>query len=138
MYKKILSLIIIVSACWFIFSFSQAKAASLLPTPRSTTPNCSDKVDCGDYTLNDFAQLGVNITEIILGVVGSLALLMFIYGGLSFLISAGNAEAITKARKILVAAAIGLAIVFASYLIIQFVLQGLGYKNISAWNIIKP
>jgi len=51
---------------------------------------------------------------------------MFIYGGFTFLISAGSSEKIGEARKILVAAVIGLLIVFASYVIIQFVLQSLG------------
>lgn len=80
----------------------------------------------GNYQLNDLVQVGVNVTEIILGIVGSLALLMFVYGGLVMLISAGNSEKVTQAKNILVASAIGLAIVFASYIIIQFVMGALG------------
>jgi isoprenylcysteine carboxyl methyltransferase (ICMT) family protein YpbQ len=51
---------------------------------------------------------------------------MFIYGGFTFLISAGSSEKIGEARKIIIAAVIGLLIVFASYIIIKFVLQSLG------------
>lgn len=82
--------------------------------------------DTGNYQLNDLVQVGVNVTQIILGIVGSLALLMFVYGGLVMLISAGNSEKVTQAKNILVASAIGLAIVFASYIIIQFVMGALG------------
>ena len=86
----------------------------------------SGKYDYGDYELNDLLQLGVTASEFILGIVGSLALLMFIYGGLMMLISAGNSEKVTKAKNIVIAAVVGLLIVFASYIIIQFVMSSLG------------
>ncbi|MFA5023907.1 MAG: hypothetical protein WC523_03045 [Patescibacteria group bacterium] len=85
---------------------------------------------CGDYALNDFVVLAINASRWILGIVGSLALLMFIYGGVMFLISAGSSEKIGQARKIIVAAAVGLLIVFASFLIIKFVLASMGIT----WN----
>ncbi|MBU4257117.1 pilin [Patescibacteria group bacterium] len=75
----------------------------------------------GDYTLNDFIQLAVNISKWLLGITGSLALLAFIYGGVVFLISAGNTEMVARGKKIIIGAVIGLVIVFASYTIISFV-----------------
>lgn len=113
----------------FIFKFTYAQSVINTSDPHYAG---------GDYTLNDFTILAIHISEIILGVVGSLSLLMFVYGGVSFLISAGSAEAITKAKKIIIAAVIGLIIVFTSYLIIQFVLGGLGYNNITTWSQTKP
>ena len=86
--------------------------------------------NCGDYGVNDFIVLAIKVSSWVLGIVGSLALIMFIYGGFMFLISAGSAEAVGKAKKIITAAVIGLVIVFASYLIIQFVLKSLGLN----WN----
>jgi len=85
---------------------------------------------CGDYSVNDFLSLAINISKWILGIVGSLSLIMFIYGGFMFLISGGSADAVGHAKKILVAAVIGLIIVFASYLIIKFALGALGLN----WN----
>lgn len=82
--------------------------------------------EIGDYSLNDILGIAIGASRWILGIVGSLALLMFIYGGFTFLISAGSSEKISEARKIIVAAVIGLIIIFASYLIIQFVLGSLG------------
>lgn len=82
--------------------------------------------ETGDYELSDLLQVGVNVTKIILGMVGSLTLLMFVYGGVMMLISAGNSEKVSQAKGILMAAVIGLIIVFSSYLIIQFVMQALG------------
>lgn len=84
----------------------------------------------GRYELNDILTIIIGASRWILGIVGSLTLAMFIYGGFTFLISAGSKEKIDKARKIIVAAVIGLIIVFASYVIIQFVLKTLGLD----WN----
>jgi len=81
---------------------------------------------CGDYELNDFASIAVKIAQIILGLTGSLALLMFIYGGVMFLVSAGSSEKIATARSVIVGAVIGIFIVFASYMIIGFVFKATG------------
>ncbi|MFA5155725.1 MAG: pilin [Patescibacteria group bacterium] len=81
---------------------------------------------CGDYAVNDFIALGINVAKWVMGIVGSLALIMFIYGGFMFLISGGSSEKVEKAKKIIIAAVIGLVIVFASYLIIKFVMQSMG------------
>ena len=53
---------------------------------------------------------------------------MFIYGGFIFLISGGSKEKIGEAKKIITAAIIGLIIVFASYMIIRFVVGALGME----------
>ncbi len=51
----------------------------------------------------------------ILGVVGSIALIMFIFGGLTWMTSGGSADKIKKGRDIIVWSAIGLVVIFASY-----------------------
>lgn len=114
---------------------STKAADPLIPDPSGVNrcENPTANPNCGDYTLNDFVALGVNVSKIILGIVGSLSLLMFIYGGISFLVSAGSPDQISKAKKIIIAAVIGLAIVFTSYLIIGFIMTGLGYQN--SWNV---
>jgi hypothetical protein len=88
-----------------------------------------DKTYCGDYAVEDFTALAILISKWILGIVGSLSLFMFVYGGIMFLISAGSSDKIGQARKILVAAVIGLIIVFSSWLIIKFVTENLGAKE---------
>lgn len=55
------------------------------------------------------------IINSVLGVVGSLALLMFVYGGLTWMTSSGNQEKVKKGRDILMWSAIGLVIIFSSY-----------------------
>lgn len=91
-------------------------------------PTGGDKGE-GDYSLNDFVQLAVNVSDKILGLVGSLALLAFVYGGIVFLISGGSSEKVEKGKQILLGAVIGLAVVFASYTIIQFTMSALGVQE---------
>jgi hypothetical protein len=63
------------------------------------------------------------IIDSILGIVGSLALLMFVFGGLTWMTSSGNQEKVKKGRDIIVWSAIGLAIIFMSYALTRFVLS---------------
>ena len=65
------------------------------------------------------------VINTVLGVVGSLALIMFIFGGLTWMTSAGSPEKVKKGREIIVWAAIGLIIVFASYALVRFLLASI-------------
>ncbi len=150
MFKKTIFLLVFLGL--FVASISVVYGqGNILPTASGTVPpSCKNSTTCkvpagskvsqatyyGDYSLNDFVSLAINISKWILGIVGSLALIMFIYGGLMFLISAGSADSIAKAKKIIVAAVVGLIIVFASFLIIKFVMKAMGLN----WNgkISKP
>jgi len=62
------------------------------------------------------------IINSVLGIIGSLALVMFIYGGATWMLSAGNQEQVTKGKNILIWAALGLVIIFTAYALVRFVL----------------
>ena len=62
------------------------------------------------------------IIRAILGIVGSLALVMFIYGGFTGMTETGNAEQVVNGRNTLVWAAIGLIVIFTSYALVRFIL----------------
>ena len=64
-----------------------------------------------------------NIIRAILGIVGSLALGVFILGGFFWVISAGNEEKIKKGKDMVMWAAFGLALIFFSYAIVSFVIN---------------
>jgi len=61
----------------------------------------------------------------IIGVSGSIALAIFIYGGALWMFSAGNPDRVKKGKAAMTYAAIGLAIIFLSYTIVAFVLEAL-------------
>jgi hypothetical protein len=127
--KKIITTLILTLVLIFGYGpFLATAAQDQIPTSLVNTadPNYAQ----GTYGVNDFIILAIRASRMLLGIVGSLTLVMFIYGGVMFLISAGSAEAVGKAKKIIVAAVVGLIIVFSSYLIIQFVLKAMGLN----WN----
>jgi hypothetical protein len=54
--------------------------------------------------------------------------MVFVYGGVMWIISGGSAEKITKGTQAMLWAAIGMCIIFASYAIIALILQSIGAK----------
>jgi hypothetical protein len=64
-----------------------------------------------------------------LGIVGSIALLMFVYGGFILLISQGDATKITKGKTIMVWAAVGILIIFGSYIFVSYIITELSQNQ---------
>lgn len=62
----------------------------------------------------------------VLGIVGSLALIMFVYGGITWMTASGNEQSVTKGRNIIMWAALGLVVIFSSYALVRFVIQAIG------------
>lgn len=75
-------------------------------------------VDCIVFTM-------INIAKLILGISGSVALALFIYGGFLMLISSGSEQMVTKGKNVLSGAVIGLIIVFVAYTGIFFLVKTL-------------
>jgi len=65
------------------------------------------------------------IIQAVLGIVGSIALLMFVIGGFVWMTAAGNPERVKLGKNILVWSVIGLAVIFAAYAITRFVITAL-------------
>ena len=63
------------------------------------------------------------IINAVMGIVGSLALLMFILGGLIWMTSAGSPEKVKKGRDIVIWSVLGLVVVFASYGLVSFLIK---------------
>lgn len=63
------------------------------------------------------------IINALLGIVGSLALVMFVYGGFMWMLSAGNKERVQRGKDILTWATVGLVVIFSSYALVRFVFK---------------
>jgi hypothetical protein len=72
---------------------------------------------------NDPNKLIGYVINAILGLVGSLALVMFIYGGLTWMLAGGSREKVQKGKDVLLWATIGLIVIFASYAIVFYILE---------------
>ena len=63
-----------------------------------------------------------NLIVELLGYIGLIAIIMFIYAGVSFMFSAGDSKKITQRTKLMVWTALGLAVIFSSYIIVKSII----------------
>ena len=101
-----------------------APATAILAVGDGSTPcGANGLALCNPLSVNTPQLLIGMVINSILGVVGSLALLMFIYGGLTWMTSAGSQEKVKKGRDIILWSAIGLVVIFTAYAMTRFVLS---------------
>ena len=62
------------------------------------------------------------VVELMLFIVGAVAVIMLIFGGFRYIISGGNAASVTAAKNTILYAIVGVIIAVLSYAIIDFVL----------------
>lgn len=121
-FKRILASLLI------IFSFAVCQ-----PLLAQTEGSGSDARLWGGYAddIRDTTGLGeddprhiaANIINIILGFLGIIALVLIIYAGFKWMTAAGNETQVGDAKKLLVAAVIGLIIILSAFALSSFVLD---------------
>jgi cysteine-rich repeat protein len=66
------------------------------------------------------------IINVVLGILGIIALAVILYGGYQWMTASGNEEKVQSAKDTLINGVIGLAIILASYTIVSFVINQFG------------
>lgn len=89
------------------------------PTATGGTPTITNPL--GD--IKDPRVLVGKIISAALGVVGSISLVIFLYGGFTWMTSGGSPDKVKHGRDLIVWAAIGLFVIFASYAMVRWVLE---------------
>ena len=74
------------------------------------------------FIQGDTTTIIAGIIKFILGLVGVVALIFMIYGGVTWMTSSGNAEQVKKGKGALIWAALGLVVCFLAYSVIAFVI----------------
>ena len=82
-----------------------------------------DKFDCTIifFELGQIWRVVANITQMALALAGLLAVLFIIYGGITYITSAGNPERTKQAQTILTNAVVGLIIAIVASLIVGYI-----------------
>lgn len=75
-------------------------------------------------TAADQGRLNETVT-LAFGILGSIAVLMFVIGGIMYILSKGNPGDMAKAKDTLIYAAVGLGVIIMSYAIVAFVLSNI-------------
>lgn len=74
---------------------------------------------------NDIRTIAANLVNILLGLLGVIAIVLIMYAGFMWMTAGGDPEKIVLARKILVSAAVGLLIVLSSWTLAIYILSRL-------------
>lgn len=85
---------------------------------------------------NQLGPVIANAINFLFVVAAILALAFLVMGGIKWLTSQGEKEGINKARETIVAAVVGLIIIFLSYLIVNFILNL--FVGVSLFNLKLP
>lgn len=116
-YKFILAAFILTAIVAVVNPTAMAASISLNPLGGGLYGNL---VDTGLGT-SDPVTVAAQLTNVFLRVLGTITILLMLYGGWTWLWARGNEEDITKAKDIIRGAIIGLLIILASYGLTQFV-----------------
>jgi len=95
-------------------------------------------LQCGNCTICDIVNVGLNIGKFLIGIIGSIIFVYFIYGGIWLLISGGDANKIAKGKNIIINSVIGLAIIMFAYFFVFFIVFALTGGDINVENLVTP
>jgi hypothetical protein len=73
----------------------------------------------------DFDKTVGSLINVALGLLGVIAIVIVLAGGFLWMVAGGNEEKVSKAKRLLIAGVIGLAIILSAYAISSFVLSSL-------------
>lgn len=91
--------------------------------PNTINPNNIPTITNPLGDVKDPRVLVGKIISAALGVVGSISLVIFLYGGFTWMTSGGSPDKVKHGRDLIVWAAIGLFVIFASYAMVRWVLE---------------
>ena len=127
--KRISQALLLAPAMVMSFSFAAPLAVS------AAVPTCNDTVsaggigngaDCAAPTNANTKLFGpggvfVTIVNILIFVVGAIAVLMLVVGGVRYVVSNGESSAVTNAKNTILYAIIGLIVSFLAFGAVQFI-----------------
>jgi len=118
--EKIYKIIIVLIIGLFFLSLVASPASAL--SIKDAMSNIMKTGTGAGYSSNvTFTDIIALIINALLGLVGIIFFIMIIYGGITWMTAAGNPEKIGKAKKMIISAIIGLAIVTTAYSISYFI-----------------
>ena len=87
----------------------------------------AEAAKCDGCPTDLFGDTGVfkQITNIVLYIVGIIAVIMLIIGGIKYVVSGGDSKKVTDAKNTVLYAIIGLVIAFLAFAIVNFVISAL-------------
>lgn len=122
--KKLIKLCLPIIICLGFLGFT---VATSLDTSAISLREGAEAARCDECPENLFGDAGIfkQITNVVLYIVGVIAVIMLIIGGIKYVISGGDAKKVTDAKNTVLYAIIGLVISFLAFAIVNFVINAL-------------
>ncbi len=120
--KNIVKLVLPILMCGlFMFALTTEGVSAL------TLQEGAEAMQCDGCPRDLFGENGVfkQITNTILYIVGIIAVIMLIIGGIKYVVSGGDSKKVTDAKNTVLYAIIGLIISFLAFAIVNFVITAL-------------
>ena len=90
-----------------------------------TGATCAGEGSGTNPTLFGPGGMFTTIVNVALFIIGSISVLMLIYGGIRYTISGGDEKAVTSAKNTILYAVVGIVVALLAYAIVNFVLGAL-------------
>ena len=74
------------------------------------------------YTAPSLDTIASNALDVLLGIAGSLAVLMIVIAGVMYIVSGGDSDRVALAKKTLIGGVIGIVIVILSLIIVKSII----------------
>lgn len=123
--KKVLKVVLPLLICGILIGVNVA--ANVGDASAITLREGAEAARCDQCPENLFGDAGVfkQITNVVLYIVGVIAVIMLIIGGIKYVVSGGDAKKVTDAKNTVLYAIIGLIIAFLAFAIVNFVITSL-------------
>ncbi|MBQ3445234.1 hypothetical protein IJG29_00665 [Candidatus Saccharibacteria bacterium] len=120
--KNAFKLLLPIIACGIVATAIVSGSVSAL-----TLQEGAEAARCDGCPENLFGDTGVfrQVTNVILYIVGIVAVIMLIIGGIRYVVSGGDSKKVTDAKNTVLYAIIGLVICFLAFAIVNFVIEAL-------------
>lgn len=82
----------------------------------------ADDLGLENTDVTDPRDMAVNIVQFLMTFLGIIAVVIILYGGFLWMTAAGNEDKVATAKKVIIAGAIGLAVIISAYVIVNFVI----------------
>ena len=124
MKKLLIRVVLPLAICGVLAAVSVANATGVFAT---TLSEGAQAARCDGCPENLFGDNGVfrQVTNIVLYIVGVIAVIMLIIGGIKYVVSGGDAKKVVDAKNTVLYAIIGLIICFLAFAIVNFVITSL-------------
>lgn len=101
---------------------SPSSGDNVLCPDGSFKPSLKECTDASEFAKTDLMTTVNTIINVIIGLVGFIAVVVLIIGGINFITSQGDTGKVTKARNTILYGVVGLVVALLAFAIVNFVL----------------